>query len=55
MTDGTIVLFWERAIERLLIVLFGGVSLILGWHLFKTGILKQQQASSVAHVDGKAP
>ena len=35
---------WERAIERLLIVLFGGMSLILGWYLFKLGILKRQEA-----------
>lgn len=35
---------WERAIERLLIVLFGGLSLVLGWYLFKLGILKRQEA-----------
>jgi hypothetical protein len=35
---------WERAVERLLIVLFSGGALILGWNLFKTGILLAQSA-----------
>jgi hypothetical protein len=35
---------WERAIERLLIVLFSGGALILGWNLFKTGIVLAQSA-----------
>lgn len=34
-----------RAFERLLIVLFSGVSIILGWHLFKVGVVDQQSAS----------
>ena len=33
-----------RGLERLLAVAFSGVSLILGWHLFKTGVLADQTA-----------
>jgi hypothetical protein len=35
---------WARAVERIIVVAFGGISLILGWNLFKSGILRQQQA-----------
>jgi len=38
------ILLWARAIERLLTVLFSGVSLVLGWNLFKVGIVQDQQA-----------
>lgn len=31
-----------RAFERLLIVAFGGTSIILGWHLFKIGVVSPQ-------------
>lgn len=31
-----------RAFERLLIVVFSGTSIILGWHLFKIGIVSPQ-------------
>lgn len=37
-----IVLF--RGIERLLIILFSGLSLVFGWHLFKVGVLSDQQS-----------
>ncbi len=33
-----------RGIERLIIILFSGLSLVLGWHLFKIGILSDQKA-----------
>ncbi len=36
--------FYGRVIERLLITGFGGVSLILGWNLFRAGILTDQVA-----------
>jgi hypothetical protein len=36
------VLYWARGIERLLTIVFGGISLILGWSLFKTGIIHDQ-------------
>jgi hypothetical protein len=38
------ILLWARAIERILTVLFSGVSLVLGWNLFKVGIVQDQQA-----------
>jgi hypothetical protein len=34
-----------RVVERLLICLFGGLSLALGWNLFRVGVLDQQSAS----------
>lgn len=34
-----------RAFERILIVMFSGISVILGWHLFKIGVVDQQSAS----------
>ena len=36
------VLYWARALERLLAVTFSGVSLVLGWNLFRVGILSEQ-------------
>jgi hypothetical protein len=33
-----------RGIERLLIIIFSGLSLVLGWHLFKIGILSEQKS-----------
>lgn len=36
---------WGRVIERLFIVGFSGLSLILGWNLFVRGILVDQEAS----------
>jgi len=33
-----------RGMERLIIILFSGLSLVLGWHLFKIGILSEQQS-----------
>jgi len=30
-----------RALERILIVTFGGISIILGWHLFKIGVVSE--------------
>lgn len=38
----------SRALERLLIVSFSGVSLVLGWNLFRAGILTEQQAEFAA-------
>jgi len=38
-------LIWSRAVERVLIVVFSGISLILGWSLFKLGILQDQAAT----------
>lgn len=37
-------MIWGRILERLLIVSFSGVSLILGWNLFKIRLLKDQAA-----------
>ena len=37
-------LVWGRVIERMFIVLFSGVSLILGWHLFIKGVIPDQEA-----------
>lgn len=37
-------LIFFRGIERLVITLFSGLSLVLGWHLFKTGILTEQKS-----------
>lgn len=33
-----------RGMERLIIILFSGLSLVLGWHLFKIGVLSEQQS-----------
>tara|TARA_R110001606_G_scaffold347860_1_gene497253 strand:+ start:86 stop:655 length:570 start_codon:yes stop_codon:yes gene_type:complete len=33
-----------RAVERILIISFAGISIILGWHLFKIGVLTAQKA-----------
>jgi hypothetical protein len=33
-----------RVVERLLICVFGGVSLALGWNLFRVGVVNQQSA-----------
>lgn len=33
-----------RGLERLIIILFSGMSLVLGWHLFKIGVLSEQQS-----------
>ena len=38
------VLVWARAIERVLVCLFAGMSLALGWNLFRVGILDPQAA-----------
>jgi|GEM_PF-3554480 len=38
------ILFWARAIERLLIVAFSGASIFLGWNLFRVGVLDTQSA-----------
>jgi hypothetical protein len=37
-------MIWGRILERLLIVSFSGISLILGWNLFKIRLLKDQTA-----------
>jgi len=37
-----------RVTERLLICLFSGLSLVLGWNLFRAGVLDQQSASAQA-------
>lgn len=34
-----------RAFERLLVVAFSGASIILGWHLFKIGVVSPQSGS----------
>ncbi len=38
------VIEYGRVIERLLIVTFGGLSLVLGWNLFRASIFKSQEA-----------
>ncbi len=38
------ILFWARSAERLLIVVFSGMSLVLGWNLFRVGVLDPQAA-----------
>jgi hypothetical protein len=40
----THILLWARSLERLIVVVFAGVSLVLGWSLFKAHILKDQMA-----------
>jgi len=37
-------MFFTRTIERIIIVLFGGLSIVLGWHLFKIGVVTEQKA-----------
>jgi hypothetical protein len=37
-------MIWGRILERLLIVSFSGISLILGWNLFKIRLLRDQTA-----------
>ncbi len=36
-----------RAIERIIIVMFAGTSIILGWHLFKIGVVSPQSGTFV--------
>ena len=38
------IIMWGRVIERMFIVLFSGVSLVLGWHLFIKGVIPDQEA-----------
>ena len=49
------VLYWARALERLLAVTFSGVSLVLGWNLFRVGILSDQQAQLRADPEASGP
>ena len=42
--DGVQVVLWGRTVERLLVVLFSGLSLVLGWNLFRVRLLKDQTA-----------
>jgi hypothetical protein len=37
-----------RVVERLLICTFGGISLVLGWNLFRVGVVTQQTADLAA-------
>lgn len=37
-------LFFGRIVERILVVLFGGLSLVLGWRLFMVGVVDPQIA-----------
>jgi hypothetical protein len=37
-----------RVVERLLICMFGGISLVLGWNLFRVGVVTQQTADLAA-------
>jgi hypothetical protein len=37
-------LFFGRIVERILVVIFGGVSLVLGWQLFRVGVVDPQIA-----------
>jgi hypothetical protein len=37
-------LFLGRIVERVLVVMFGGLSLVLGWHLFRVGVVDPQIA-----------
>lgn len=43
MSEETIAVL-ARSIERILICLFGGTSLVLGWNLFRIGVVQQQTA-----------
>lgn len=38
-------LLYARAVERVIVCIFGGVSMILGWNLFRAGVLTDQTAS----------
>ena len=42
--DSVNVLMWGRTVERLLIILFSGLSMVLGWNLFSVRLLKDQTA-----------
>jgi hypothetical protein len=44
MMESELFLSYFRGAERLLIVFFGGMSLLLGWHLFKLGVVRDQRA-----------
>src|SRR5262245_38487761 len=37
-------LFFGRIVERILVVIFGGLSLVLGWRLFMVGVVDPQIA-----------
>ena len=37
-------LFLGRIVERILVVIFGGLSLVLGWRLFMVGVVDPQIA-----------
>lgn len=43
-TDAVGTLHLSRTIERILIVLFGGLSIVLGWNLFRAGVVADQRA-----------
>lgn len=38
------IFIWGRVVERIMISFFAGCSLFLGWHLFVTGVVKDQTA-----------
>lgn len=47
--DPSIISAWSRALERIAIVGLSGLSLILGWDLFRRGVLDSQSADFKAH------
>ena len=38
------ILYWARAAERLAVILISGLALILGWDLFRRGVVESQSA-----------
>lgn len=47
--SGIDALVWSRALERLVAVTFCGVSLVLGWNLFRVGVITEQRAILDGH------
>jgi len=47
--DPFVISAWSRALERIAIVGLSGLSLILGWDLFRRGVLDSQRAEFKAH------
>jgi hypothetical protein len=42
--DNSQIVLWGRTVERLLTVGFSGLSIVLGWSLFKARLLRDQTA-----------
>jgi hypothetical protein len=47
--DPSVISAWSRALERIAVVGLSGLSLILGWDLFRRGVLDSQSADFKVH------